>query len=143
MKHINLEQLANGAFSEQINRELERVTQNIQDPNTDAKATRKVVVTITLKPNEQRNIVTTGVDAKSTLAPSLGAVTVFSMGRDLKTGEVEAIEVGNQLPGQMSFDDVDEASDQEVLEKKFNPDTGEIYERPVGNNVVDLRARQA
>lgn len=96
-----------------------------------------------MKPNEQRNIVTTGVDAKSTLAPSLGAVTVFSMGRDLKTGEVEAIEVGSQLPGQMSLDEIEDSSAPEVMEKKFDPATGEILEVPVTSNVVDLRARQA
>ncbi len=34
MKHINMEEFANGAFTEQINRELKKVTENIQDPNT-------------------------------------------------------------------------------------------------------------
>lgn len=36
MKHINLETFANGAFTAQVNREMETVTRNIQDPNTDA-----------------------------------------------------------------------------------------------------------
>lgn len=38
MNHINMETFANGAFTEQINRELKKVTENIQDPNTDATA---------------------------------------------------------------------------------------------------------
>ena len=41
MQHLNMEKFANGAFTAQINRELEKVTQNIQDPNTDATAKRK------------------------------------------------------------------------------------------------------
>lgn len=86
MKHIDLEKFASGAFSAQVNRELEKVTQNIQDPNTDATAVRKITVTISLKPNDNRNFVATGVQAKSTLAPALGAVTAIAMGKDIKTG---------------------------------------------------------
>lgn len=36
MRHVNLETLANGAFSVQVNRAFKEVTENIQDPNTDA-----------------------------------------------------------------------------------------------------------
>ena len=46
MKHINMEEFANGAFTVQVNRAMEKVMKNIQDPNTDAKATRKITVTI-------------------------------------------------------------------------------------------------
>ena len=42
MKHINLETFANGAFTAQVNRALEEVTKNIQDPNTEPGATRKI-----------------------------------------------------------------------------------------------------
>lgn len=51
MKHINLETFANGAFSSQVNRALEEVAKNVQDPNTEPGATRKITVTIGLKPN--------------------------------------------------------------------------------------------
>lgn len=65
MKHINMEEFANGAFTVQVNRAMEKVMKNIQDPNTDAKATRKITVTIAFKPNETRNFVATGVVAKT------------------------------------------------------------------------------
>lgn len=97
MKHINMETFANGAFTEQINRELKKVTENIQDPNTDATAKRKITVMIEFKPNETRNFVTTGVQAKATLAPALGAVTALSMGKNLKTNEVEAYRFRDRL----------------------------------------------
>lgn len=90
MKHVDLEKFANGAFSAQVNRAIEEVTENIQNPNTDAGATRKITVTIAFKPNAERNFVATGVQTKTTLAPALGAVTAFSMGKNLQTGEVEA-----------------------------------------------------
>ena len=154
MKHMNMEEFANGAFTSQINRELEKVTENIQDPNTDATAKRRITVVIEFKPNDARNFVTTGVQAKSTLAPALGAVTALNMGKNLKTGEVEAVEIGNQIPGQMSIQDVpeeaiaepDHAGDSAAMERKVDPSTGEIYETPAvtSNNVIDLRAaRQA
>lgn len=93
MKHIDMETFANGAFSAQINRAMEDVTKNVQDPNTDATATRKITVTITFKPNEQRNFVATGVQTKATLAPALGAVTAITMGKNIQTGDVEAVEI--------------------------------------------------
>lgn len=46
MKHVDLEKFANGAFSAQVNRAIEEVTENIQNPNTDAGATRKITVTL-------------------------------------------------------------------------------------------------
>lgn len=94
MQHIDMEKFANGAFTEQINRELKKVTENIQDPNTDATAKRRITVVIEFKPNKARNFVTTGVQAKSTLAPALGAVTALSMGKNIRTNEVEAVEIG-------------------------------------------------
>ncbi len=149
MKHIDMEEFANGAFTAQINRELEKVTENIQDPNTDATAKRRITVVIEFKPNEARNFITTGVQAKSTLAPALGAVTAISMGKNLKTGEVEAIEIGNQILGQMSLEEVGaEAPEENAPQptkfiKTVDPSTGEIYETPE-KNVIDLRAaRQA
>ena len=106
MQHINLETFANGAFTAQVNRAMEEVTKNIQDPNTDATVARKITITIGFKPNQERNFVATGVQTKTTLAPALGAVTAISMGKDITTGEVEAVEIGNQIPGQMSLNDM-------------------------------------
>ena len=51
MQHINLEEFAGGAFTTQINRELKKVTENIQDPNTEATAKRRITVVIEFKPN--------------------------------------------------------------------------------------------
>ena len=136
MKHINLEQFAGGKLSVQLNKDLEKVTENIQDPNTDAQKVRKMNVSISLRPNDERNFVSTTVETKLSLAPELGATTALSMGRDLRTGEVEAIEIFNQIPGQMSVNDVIDQEEEEP-QKAFDPDTGEIYEP--SNKVIDLR----
>lgn len=141
MKHFNLEEFAGGKLSVQLNKALEKVTENIQDPNTDAQKVRKINVSISLRPNDERNFVSTTVETKLSLAPELGATTALSMGRDLRTGEVEAIEIFNQIPGQMSVNDVID-QEEEDPQKAFDPDTGEIYEP--SNKVIDLRkAKQA
>ena len=46
MKHFNLEEFAGGKLSVQLNKALEKVTENIQDPNTDAQKVRKINVSI-------------------------------------------------------------------------------------------------
>lgn len=141
MKHFNLEEFAGGKLSVQLNKALEKVTENIQDPNTDAQKVRKINVSISLRPNDERNFVSTTVETKLSLAPELGATTALSMGRNLRTGEVEAIEIFNQIPGQMSVNDVIDQEEEEP-QKAFDPDTGEIYEP--SNKVIDLRkAKQA
>ena len=151
MKHINLETFANGAFTAQVNRAIEEVTKNIQDPNTEPGATRKITVTIGFKPNQERNLVATGVQTKTTLAPALVAVTALSMGKDIKTGQVEAVEVNTgQIPGQMSIADIpgvqlSESDTEEVAEingKTVDTTTGEIIMEQE-NKVIDLRAKQA
>lgn len=141
MKHINLEQFAGGKLSVQLNKALEKITENIQDPNTDAQKIRKINVSISFRPNDERNFAATTVETKLSLAPELGATTALSMGRDLRTGEVEAVEIFNQIPGQMNVDDVIDQEEDETP-KAFDPDTGEIYEP--SNKVIDLRkAKQA
>ena len=148
MKHINIEQFSNGELTQQINREMEAVARNIADPNTEAKTARKITVTITLKPNEQRDFITTSITTKSTLAPTLGAVTALAVGKNLKTGEIEVGEIGNQIPGQMSMADVEPQQPaspvQEIDGKTVDTETGEIVGQASGGNVVDLRkAREA
>ena len=100
---------------------------------------------IEFKPNEARNFVTTGVQAKSTLAPALGAVTALSMGKNIRTNEVEAVEIGSQIPGQVSIEDVTDSFDERGnTPHQVDPSTGEILDQPeYSENVIDLRARQA
>lgn len=112
---------------------------------------RKITVTIAFKPNQERNFIATGVQTKTTLAPALGAVTALSMGKDLRTGEVEAVEIGNQIPGQMSVQDVPgvvpEAGTTVVDGKVIDKATGEVVADSVpeqAGKVIDLRtAKQA
>ena len=73
------------------------------------------------------------------------------MGKDIKTGQVEAVEVNTgQIPGQMSIADtpgvqLSESDTEEVAEingKTVDTTTGEIIMEQE-NKVIDLRAKQA
>lgn len=145
MKHINLETFANGAFTAQVNRAFREVIENIQDPNTEARAARKITITIGIKPNSDRSFGSTGIQTKTTLAPALGAVTAIQMGKDLRTGEVEAVEMGTgQIPGQLSVAEIPGVVPEA---KAYDPETGEILENAdahhqSGNGtIVDMRRK--
>lgn len=79
MKHINLEQFAGGKLSVQLNKALEKITENVQDPNTDAQKVRKINVSISFRPNDERNFVATTVETKLSLAPELGATNPVTL----------------------------------------------------------------
>lgn len=149
-KKINLEDFANGALAEKINQALREVTNNVQDPNTNAKAKRKITCTFTFSPTEQRDLVAASIDVKTSLAPSLGIATAFVMGKDVDTNEVDFREYSNQVRGQLNINDYKQVSEQihsftggnqqEATDEMVDPDTGEIIEVDQVNNVVDLRA---
>lgn len=136
MKHHDLERFAGGKLSAQINKALQDVTENILDPNTDETKVRKITVTISMKANKDRDYVATAVETKTTLAPTLGAVTALCVGKDLRTGEVDCVEIGSQIPGQLSLD-LTEPEEEPV--RGYDPSTGEIFDTEPENKVINLR----
>lgn len=103
MKEIkNLDTLMNGALTEQFNAELQRVMQNIYDPNTDPKKKRKLVMTVIITPHESRDAAEIETNVKSDLAPMKPhKQTIFISLND--DGSVHAFENNGQLPGQVDF----------------------------------------
>ncbi|QOS77930.1 replication terminator protein [Paenibacillus sp. JNUCC31] len=74
---VDINNLAGGAMAERINRELNKVAENVLDPNTKAEAVRTVTISIKIKPNEARQIGQTDIEVKSSLAPAKGVPTQF------------------------------------------------------------------
>lgn len=103
MSGLSLDNIGLGALKEQFGIELQKVLENISDPNTDAKKARKVTISVTLKPNEKRNIAMMSLQAKCSLVPSGAIETEIYIDRD-KNGEVIAEELHGQLPGQMKME---------------------------------------
>ncbi len=123
-KIIDLNEFACGAMAEQVNIELAKVLKNIADPNTDYKAKRKLVITLTFTTDESRDMTVVDVKTQSKLAPQKALNTKILIGQDFETGQIIGKEYKKQVPGQM-FLDVDE-------------ETGEIKEGHISNTGLQI-----
>ncbi len=108
MLHVDLSQLAGGTLQEKFDREITRVIENMQDPNTPFGEKRKITINLSFVQNEMRDDAKIEISLNSKLACVISAKTNFAMGKDLKSGEVVVNEYGKQIPGQMSFSDMSE-----------------------------------
>lgn len=98
----SLDKLMSGAVSERFNDELQKVLENVLDPNTDPKKKRKVTLNVTIAPNEKRDIADFSVEAKSTLAPPIPVSTAVYIGKT-SDGDIVAEEVTKELPGTVNM----------------------------------------
>jgi hypothetical protein len=112
---INFATLAGGAVEEKLQYALSEVAANIADPNTDPKKVRKITMTMTIKPNEQRTIADVAIDVKTTLAAPVGISTTIMIDRDEK-GKAVAAEIYGTDPrqGVIEFDESSTAADGKV-----------------------------
>jgi hypothetical protein len=92
MEKLSFTTLAGGGVQEKLQYALDEVAANIADPNTDAKKTRKVTMTLTLKPNEQRSIANLEIDVKTSLVAPVGISTTLMIDHDEK-GKAVASEI--------------------------------------------------
>ncbi len=105
MKTFDLQEVAGGALQEKLNRELQKVFNNMMDPNTPWKNKRQITIKMTLEQNEDRDDCKAEIQVETKLAPVKSIETRFSLGRNLDNGEVEAAEYGPGIKGQMSMDE--------------------------------------
>lgn len=129
MQKISLANIMGGALQEQFQKSMEKVFNNLQDPNTPFKNTREICIKLKFTQNEKRDDVSCDVQVTEKLAPMGGLKTGFVLGKDLRTGQVYAEEYGKQCHGQMALSAID-----------VNPETGEVVEP---DKVVNLRAISA
>lgn len=105
MKTFELQEVAGGALQEKVNSELQKVFKNMQDPNTPWKNKRQITLKMVFEQNEDRDDCKCDISVETKLAPVKGIATRFSMARNLDNGEVEAVEYGPGIKGQMSMDE--------------------------------------
>ena len=91
------------ATEERVDYEMDKVIQNILDPNTKATAKRKITLTIELTPDDERRTIGVQVTAKSTLAATNPVATALYVTSD-GNGELVVAEMVPQVPGQMNMD---------------------------------------
>lgn len=118
MLHINLADLAGGTLQEKFDREITRVIQNMQDPNTPFGEKRGITINLSFHQNESRDDAKIEISVKSKLASCISAKTHFAMGQDLKSGQVIVKEYGKQIPGQMVLGDMHEQADKDTGKSK-------------------------
>lgn len=137
---LDLTHIADGGLQEKLDKELEKVFDNILDLNTEAKSKRKVTITLTMSANEERTVVDTIMEVKSKFAPQNGVATTILVGRDFDTGQVHANELKSTVPGQMYFDengeiltDIGQPVAEIEQQTETKPDIIDFNKKKVGN----------
>jgi len=122
---VDVNTLAGGALLERLNIELQRLAENIADPNTKADAVRAVIVEIKVKPDETRTVAVSEISVKSKLAPPRGIPTKFIVDRD-KNGKAVIAELKSGVKDQLMIDDDGDLADDRG--RKINPpeDSGKV-----------------
>lgn len=133
---LDLSHIAEGGLQEKLDNELEQVFDNILDLNTEAKAKRKITITLTMSSNEERTVVDTIMEVKSKLAPQNGVATTILVGRDYDTGQVHANELKSTVLGQMYFDE-----NGEILTDIGQPVEG-IEQQQTKQDVIDFNKKK-
>lgn len=95
--------LARGAIKERTEVELQKIVENISDPNTDAKKKRQMTITIDFIPDSERQTINLSVVVKSKLEPTHAISTGLYITGD-GNGNAMAVELTPQIPGQMNID---------------------------------------
>ena len=98
----SIDQLMDGAVSERFRDELKKVSDNLFDMSTDASKVRKLTLTFSFKPTEDRQFAELKVDVKSTLVPAAAMKQILFMAQE-DSGAVHLIEQTNQIPGQIDI----------------------------------------
>lgn len=102
MNHSILD-MARGAIKERTDYEMSKIMDNILDPNTSASKKRTLTLTVEFTPDADRQQISVNVVAKSKLEPTNPVRTSLYVTGD-HNGEVTAVEMVPQVPGQMAVD---------------------------------------
>jgi hypothetical protein len=94
--------MAKGAISERVDYEMGKIIQNILDPNTEPKKTRKLTLELAFVPSADRNVIQVLAQAKTKLEPTTHVQTALAMYAPMD-GEPQFIEMTAQAPGQLDL----------------------------------------
>lgn len=109
-KIVDLNSFANGAMAERLNQELQKVLDNVVDPNTDPKKVRKVTMVVSIASNENRELANVSVQVKSTMAPAKNIESQLIMDYD-NNGKITGAELKSGVKGQTYIDPEGDVSD--------------------------------
>ena len=98
IEEMKLETLKRGAVAEQFNDALDRVLENIVDPNTEAEATRTVTLKVSLKPDEDREMIM----IKSSVTAKLASAEAIT-GKAFVVHTRDGVKAAEHDPAQQNF----------------------------------------
>lgn len=100
--------MAEGAIKERCDIEMSKIIDNIMDINTAATKARELKLTVKFTPSSDRKNVQVSTQAQCKLQPTEPLATALYIGAD-ENGEVGAVELTRQIPGQMNIDGQEQA----------------------------------
>lgn len=95
-EYVDIQTLGRGAAMELFNDGLQRVLENVLDPNTEATAKRVLTLTVEFKPTEDRDVARAIMQVKAKLADAKGVGTYIFIGRE--AGRAVALERNPRQP---------------------------------------------
>lgn len=138
MNKVELKEIIGGGLQEQFEKSFERIVENLQNPNTPFKNSREITIKLKFTQNEKRDDVKCAVQVSEKLAPQAPMETAFSIGKNLKTGELYAEEYGKQVKGQMSTDDL-QAPKVIIDGNTVDTETGEVIKEHQKGVVLNFK----
>lgn len=96
-------EMSQGSILERVDYEMQKVIENILDPNTKPDAKRKLTVTLVLTPSADRKTITVNTTAKSTLVATDAITTGLFITNNPSSGELVVAEMVPQIPGQLDM----------------------------------------
>lgn len=107
-------EMAQGAIMEACNVEVTKVMENILDPNTSATKKREVNIKLTFEPSADRSQVNVSAQSQAKLQPCNAVQTALYCGKDLKSGNIQAVELVPNIPGQINIDGSEQEQPKEL-----------------------------
>jgi hypothetical protein len=130
---LPLSRLANGAIQEKLDGELEKIFNNIHDPNTKAEDKRSVTIKLEFVPDENRQTVKLNSNISIKLANVRDVAMTVLTGKNLTNGKVEAKELKTTIPGQTYLDPDDLTQKTDVGEPI------DVIEREQSRKIINLQ----
>ena len=106
--NVDISNIADGALMEKFGFSLEKVMEDLNDPNKDPDKKRKIKIVVTFLPKATGNMVGVEIECKEELPPERKYDSHLFKHKDKKTGKMSAV-VNVTDPLDIPFDDLDES----------------------------------
>lgn len=139
---LNLSQLANGAIQQKLDGELEKIFENIHDPNTKSKDKRAITIKLEFSPDENRQVINLNSSFSTKLAPVRDFDTTILSAKNFEDGSVAARELKSTAPGQTYIDPTDGQPKTDVGTPIDVIEKEEAAQKEQANQIINLQQKR-